>query len=92
MISRHIIITGKVQGVFFRKHAKQKAEELNVNGWVKNINYDKVEIIVQGNENDVADFIEWCKDGSPKARVENVLVENNKADDSLKGFSILYED
>ena len=92
MLSRHIIISGRVQGVFFRKNAREKAEELKLFGWVKNTTDDKVEIFVQGNENEVDDFIEWCRQGSPKAKVENVYVEAKENDNSLKEFIIIYED
>ena len=92
MLSRHIIISGRVQGVFFRKNAREKAEELKLFGWVKNTTDDKVEIFVQGNENEMNDFIEWCRQGSPKAKVENVYVEAKENDNSLKEFIIIYED
>ncbi len=92
MISRHIIITGKVQGVFFRKNAKQKAEELRLSGWVKNTPDDKVELLVQGNDTDINKYIEWCKKGPPKAKVDNVYVEAKEKDNSLNEFIIVYED
>lgn len=92
MVSKHIKVTGKVQGVFFRKNAKQKAKELNVFGWVKNAGHDRVEIFAQGNKADVEKFIEWCSQGPPKAEVKKIDVIEKEIGHSLKDFSIVYED
>ncbi len=92
LIAKHIIVEGKVQGVFFRKNTKQKAAELDINGWVKNTADDKVEIFAQGNEENLNKFISWCKQGPQKATVEDIKVTEEPAENNLKGFSILYED
>ena len=92
LTAKHITISGKVQGVFFRKNAKQKAIELKIDGWVKNTYDDKVEIFAQGNHENLNTFIDWCKQGPPKAIVENIQVTEKQTDNNLKGFSILYED
>jgi acylphosphatase len=92
LTAKHIIITGRVQGVFFRKNAKQKATEFKINGWVKNTPGDKVEILAQGNEENLNKFIAWCKQGPQKAIVENLEVVKKQADNNLKEFSILYDD
>ena len=88
MIAKHIIVKGKVQGVFFRKHTKQKAEELSLSGWVKNTNNDDVEIFAQGNKNEIEQLINWCWQGSPKANVENVATNDAEPDINLAGFYI----
>ena len=90
--AKHIIISGKVQGVFFRKNTKQKAVEFKINGWVKNTPDDKVEIFAQGDEGNLNTFIDWCKQGPPKAIVENIEVVEKQTDNNLKEFSILYDD
>jgi len=69
-----IIITGKVQGVFFRANAKEMATKYEIKGWIKNTNDGKVEAMVYGQENKVKDFLEWCKTGPEKAEVDNVIV------------------
>jgi acylphosphatase len=86
--TKHIVVKGKVQGVFFRKHTQQKAEELNITGWVRNTNNGDVEILAQGAEDAVAQFIQWCKDGSPKAEVSKVEVDHAWSNPNLKDFSI----
>ena len=92
LTAKYIIVSGRVQGVFFRKNTKQKAGELKINGWVKNTNDDKVEIFAQGNEAFLNKFIDWCKQGPSKAAVENIQVSEEQIDNNLKEFSIVYED
>jgi acylphosphatase len=86
--TKHIVVKGKVQGVFFRKHTKQKAEALNITGWVRNTDSGHVEILAQGTEDAITQFIQWCKEGSPKAEVSNVDVTSAWPNPGLKSFSI----
>jgi acylphosphatase len=90
MTAKHITIKGRVQGVFFRRNAQQKADELNITGWVKNMEDDTVEIVAQGEENELQQFIEWCKEGPSKAIVENVEIKEKETDKSFRRFSIVY--
>lgn len=69
-----IIVTGKVQGVWYRQSAKEKATELGVNGNVRNQPDGSVAIIATGWANQLDQFIEWCRQGPPRARVTNVEV------------------
>jgi acylphosphatase len=75
MITRHLVIKGKVQGVFFRASAKELAEALGIKGWVKNTEDGDVEIVCQGTEDQLAEFINWCKQGPSRAKVENVHIQ-----------------
>lgn len=70
----HLLISGKVQGVFFRAKAKEVADKYELTGWIKNTDDDKVEAMVYGQANKVSQFIDWCKTGPGKARVEKVIV------------------
>lgn len=92
MIAKHIQITGKVQGVFFRKSAKQKANELDIFGWVKNIVDNKVEIVAQGSEENINKFIIWCRQGPSNAEVKNIQIEEEEINMDLKKFTILHAD
>lgn len=83
-----IKVFGKVQGVFFRKSAKIKADELGVVGWVKNCDDGLVEVMVQGEKKQVDQFIKWCKKGPPFANVERVEVEWRKKTEPFDGFNI----
>ena len=69
-----IIVTGKVQGVWYRQSAKEKATELGVSGNVRNQPDGSVAIIASGLTNQLDQFIEWCRQGPPRAGVTNVEV------------------
>ena len=74
----HLLITGKVQGVFFRDSSKKVAEKLNIKGWMKNRPDEKVEAVISGEEKDVRAFINWCKSGPERAEVEEVMVSKKE--------------
>ena len=74
MVGKHIFLSGKVQGVGLRFHTHEKAFELSLRGWVRNLPDGRVEIIAYGEDNDMAAFLEWLKTGSSAARVENIEV------------------
>ena len=67
-----LIISGRVQGVFFRKSAKEKADELGVKSIVRNLDSGEVEVIAQANGYAMERFIEWCHQGPMLARVDKV--------------------
>ena len=64
-----LIIKGKVQGVFYRASAKEKAEDLGLTGWVKNTPEGYVEIMATGEMDVLERFITWCKKGPSRAFV-----------------------
>lgn len=74
----HVVISGRVQGVFFRANTKQNAEKRGVTGWVKNRADGKVEAVFEGEKDDVKELLEWCRHGPRLARVTNV--EYNEGD------------
>ena len=74
MATVHLLIKGKVQGVFFRASAKETADKLGVKGWVKNTWDEDVEAMATGNEEAVKKFIEWCWMGPRRAVVEDVII------------------
>ncbi len=83
----HIKVFGKVQGVFFRRSAKIKAEEFGVVGWVKNCNDGSVEAMAHGEKSQVNKFIDWCKKGPPFAKVESIEVDF-RLDEDFPDFSV----
>ena len=74
LITRHLIISGKVQGVFYRESMRTQAERLNVTGWVRNRSNGKVEAVVQGTQDAVAAIIAWTQRGTKQAQVIQVEV------------------
>lgn len=71
-IARHVRLTGRVQGVFYRSWLQQQAQELGVKGWVRNCPDGRVEAHVEGNAAAVADLVERMRDGPPAAKVEDL--------------------
>ncbi|MDG5775421.1 acylphosphatase [Haloarculaceae archaeon H-GB2-1] len=71
----HVFVSGKVQGVFYRANTRDTAREKGVDGWVRNLDDGRVEAIFEGEESAVESMVEWCHEGSPAARVEDVEVD-----------------
>lgn len=90
MATINLLIKGKVQGVYYRKTAQEKARELNITGWVKYISGGRVEIMASGSEEAIKEFIEWCKKGPEKAVVENVII-TPLSGEQFEDFSVLLE-
>lgn len=86
----HIFVSGHVQGVFFRAHARDIAKSLSISGWVRNLPDGRVEIVAEGEEEDIKRFIEWAKKGPERARVSDVKVEYKDELVGFKGFEIRY--
>jgi acylphosphatase len=86
----HVIISGRVQGVWFRANTKQKAEILGLTGWVRNTADGDVEAVFEGDEKYVKEMLDWCHHGPPFAKVENIIVKNQEPTNSYTNFSIRY--
>jgi len=82
----HIVVSGLVQGVGFRVEAQRCASRLGLNGWVQNSPDGSVEIHVEGDEDALGEFINWCHVGSSKAVIEDVSVDWTSADGGFSGF------
>jgi len=76
-------IHGRVHGVFFRDSAMKKANDLGLFGFVRNDLDGSVYIEVEGEEERLGEFVGWCKDGPPMAKVKEIEVEE---DSELQGF------
>ena len=74
MVTTHLLISGKVQGVFYRASAKETADRLNLRGWIRNTKKGNVEALVTGDNPSVQAFITWCKTGPKNARVKEIKV------------------
>ena len=83
-----LTIKGKVQGVFYRATAKDVADQLGVKGWIKNLPDNNVEVRATASEELLQKLIAWCKQGPPKARVEDVIVEELSFEE-FSGFRII---
>ncbi|MBI3342255.1 acylphosphatase [Candidatus Curtissbacteria bacterium] len=84
-----LLISGKVQGVFYRKSAKIEAERLGIVGWIKNLDDGLVEVSVEGEKGRLEQFVAWCKKGPPLANVEKVEEQWSDSSGNWKEFAIL---
>lgn len=75
MAALRIIVTGKVQGVFFRASAQSAADQLTIKGFAQNLPDGNVHIEAEGDEENLRQFVDWCKHGPPRAQVTHVDIE-----------------
>jgi acylphosphatase len=89
-IRLHLVISGKVQGVYFRHNTQIVASRHNVTGWVRNLEGGQVEVVLEGDETNVDNVIKWCKIGPAGAKVEHVDMQYEKYTGEFKGFDVNY--
>ncbi len=87
-VARHCIVTGRVQGVFYRASTQQQARQLSITGWVRNLPTGQVEVYACGQPEDLDAFCEWLHQGPQMARVSSVDYTDCEADDS-SSFEVL---
>ncbi len=68
----HLVVRGRVQGVYFRASAQREAKRLGLTGWIQNREDGGVEIVAEGEEDQVKDLLVWAQHGPSTARVEEV--------------------
>jgi acylphosphatase len=88
-VRANILVTGRVQGVFFRSSAMQEAQRLGLTGFVQNLPDGSVEAVVEAPEAAVEQFIAWCKVGPPSARIDDVQVRMTPPRGEFRTFSII---
>lgn len=74
MVRTRVVVSGRVQGVFFRDSIRRLAEQHGVAGWVRNTWDGTVEAVFEGAPDGVDRLVQFCRDGPPGARIENVDV------------------
>ena len=89
-IRAHVIVEGRVQGVFFRHNTQETASRLGLKGWVKNRMDGTVEALFEGDRDKVDEIIQWCHHGPSAARVENVHVTWERYAGDCDDFSVTY--
>ena len=88
LVRAHIMVSGMVQGVFFRSHAREMAAACHLTGWVRNTHDGRVEAIFEGEKPSVEAMIEWCERGPPSASVEDMEVEWQRPKGDYTSFMI----
>jgi len=86
----HLVISGRVQGVFFRYATQEEATRLGVTGSVRNLKNGSVEVIAEGEEAPVEQLVRWCHKGPPSAQVREVEIENEPPTGEFTRFMITY--
>jgi acylphosphatase len=84
-----VIVSGRVQGVFFRVSTLEKAQQLGVVGTVRNLPDDTVEIVAQGTSEAVEELLRWAHHGPPSAEVRSLAIRDEPPDVELKTFQVL---
>ena len=82
-----VLVSGRVQGVFFRGSTREKAQQLGLSGWVRNLPDDRVEAVFEGDTDRVEEMVSWCGQGPPDAQVQNVSTEDEEPE-NLSGFEV----
>lgn len=84
----HIIVKGRVQGVYFRAYTQKQAVKLNVNGFVRNLANGDVEVVACGDQAAVRQLAAWCHKGPLLAKVSEVIVSDHSANEAFTAFEI----
>jgi acylphosphatase len=73
-----IVVSGRVQGVWFRESCREQAVALGVAGWVRNRSDGTVEAVVEGLPDAVERLVTWCRTGPPSARVDSIATSEER--------------
>jgi acylphosphatase len=90
MVRAQVLISGRVQGVFFRAYTVRAAQERGVYGWVMNTRDRRVAAVLEGEKEKVEDMIRWCHQGSPMSQVTGVSVTWQEYTGEFSDFSVRY--
>lgn len=85
-----VIVSGRVQGVFFRAYTRETAQSLKLTGWVRNLPDGKVEAVFEGEDNNVQAMLEWCRKGPPHAIVNHIEAAEESCTGEFRDFRIIY--
>ena len=85
-----LLVSGKVQGVFFRQALKVVAKKNNVSGWVRNLKDMRVEVVLEGDNKSVNSVIAWARIGPANSRVDDIEVSNEGFKNEFLTFEVLY--
>ena len=85
-----LLVSGKVQGVFFRQALKVVAKKNNVSGWVRNLKDKRVEVVLEGDNKSINSVIAWARFGPANSRVDDIEVTNEGFKNEFLTFEVLY--
>jgi len=85
-----LLVSGNVQGVFFRQALKVVAKKNSVSGWVRNLKDRRVEAVFEGDSKSTNSVIEWTRVGPANSRVDDIEVINEEFKNEFSTFDVLY--
>ena len=85
-----IIVSGRVQGVFFRAYTRKTAQRLGLKGYARNLSDGTIEVVAQGSEEMLKKLVEFCRKGPMFAKIENVDINEEKIKEEFERFEIRY--
>ncbi len=74
LVRCRVIVSGRVQGVFYRDTCRRVADRLGLCGWVRNRSDGTVEAVIEGDRDDVGELVAWCREGPPRSIVTDVRI------------------
>ena len=86
----HLIVKGRVQGVWFRETTRREAVSLGVSGWVRNLSDGTVEALAEGREDRIRDFVLWCGKGPASAKVKQIIKKEEEWQNEFNSFEIVF--
>ena len=86
----HCLVSGIVQGVFFRAHTQEWASSLSLTGWVKNLSDGRVEFVAEGPAEELKKLVDLCSKGPSAGRVESIEVEWLPATNEFREFILKF--
>jgi acylphosphatase len=89
-VRKHVFVSGRVQGVGFRATTRNKAQTLDIKGWVKNLYDGRVEAVIQGDPDSVKQMIRFFKKGPRMVNVTDYEIKKETPQDNLSTFSVKY--
>lgn len=87
-VRMHLVIKGRVQGVFFRASTQEQAHRLGIKGWVRNCPDGSVEVMAEGPRERAEEFLSWCRQGPPHAQVDEVKLRWEKFSGEFQDFRV----
>ncbi|MFA6148997.1 MAG: acylphosphatase [bacterium] len=90
VVEAHVIVSGRVQGVWFRGHTQQAAAAAGICGWVRNLPDRRVEAVLQGKRSAVESVVDFMRNGPPGASVIDIAVTWRHAGEVFHDFDIRY--
>lgn len=83
----HLRINGRVQGVSYRASCEEKARSLGLTGYVRNLPDGDVEVVAEGQPDGLQQLTDWCWQGPPAARTEDITIDKELASGEFEGFT-----